>query len=53
VAPVLVLGVGILVLTWTLAFYLKTGNFYVALAGVVLANLSACATILLGRTESE
>ena len=53
VAPVLVLGVGILVLTWTLAFYLKTGNFYVAIAGVVLTNLSACATILLGRTESE
>ncbi|MHC4811891.1 MAG: hypothetical protein ACYTGW_14755 [Planctomycetota bacterium] len=51
--PVLVLGVGILVLTWTLLFYLKTGNIYLALAGVVVANIAGCTTILLGRPESE
>lgn len=51
VTPVLVLGAGILVLTWTLALYLKTGSSLVALMGVVLANLAACATIFLGRKE--
>ena len=51
--PVLVLGVGVLVLTWALLFYVKTGNLYVALAGLVVANLAGCATILMGRPESE
>lgn len=51
VAPVVVLGAGILLLTWALALYLKTGVSLVALAGAVLANLAACATIVLGHKE--
>ncbi len=49
----MVIGVGVLLMSWSMMFYLKTGNTLLALAGLVIANLAGCAAILLGRGEDQ
>lgn len=48
-----IMGVGVLLLSWSLMFYFKTGNTHLALLGLVVANLAGCAMILLSRNEDE
>ena len=49
----LIVGVGILLLSWSMMFYLKTGNVHLALMGLVVVNLAGCATILFSRNEVD
>ncbi len=45
----LALGGAIMTLSWAAVFYFKTGNTMAAVAGVVVANLFACALLLKQR----
>ena len=48
--PMLLVGFGLLPLSWAAAFYLKTEDLRTALGGLVITNLAACATLLFGRS---
>ncbi len=48
--PMLLVGFGLLPLSWATAFYLKTGDLRTALGGLVITNLATCATLLFGRS---
>lgn len=50
-AKMMVLGVSVLLMSWSLMFYLKAGSTTIALVGLGLVNLAGCAAILLGRRE--
>ena len=47
----MVMGVGVLLLSWAMMFYLKTGNAHLALLGLVAVNLAGCVTIVLSKAE--
>ncbi len=50
--PMLLVGFGLLPLSWAATLYLKTGDLRTALGGLVITNLAACATMLFGRSRN-
>ncbi len=47
------LGLGTLLLTWSLMIYLKTGELHIALAGLIMANMAGCIVLYSGRRNSR
>lgn len=51
--PILLVGFGVLPLSWAAAFYLKTGDLRTALGGLIIANLATCATMMFARSRNR
>ncbi len=49
----LLVGFGLLPLSWAATLYLKTGDLRTALGGLVITNLATCATLLFGRSRKR